>query len=113
MEALYAAQTCHVLLGLFIKEFLAPGQQAEVMGQSLSGILASAMSGGGGEVWQCHQRVQVSSRNIPRRLQAAHPYGKCSPFTLWLVTALEDTSGLLETTVLNKGTLCWQGWSNV
>lgn len=112
VEALYTAQTCCLLLGLFIKGFLAPGQQAEVMDQFLSGTLASAMSGGGGEVWQCHQRVQVSSRNIPRRLQAAHPYGKCSPFTLWLVAALEDSSGLLETTVLNKGTLCRQGWSN-
>lgn len=56
------------------------------------------------------QRVQVS---IPRCLQAARPYGKCAPFTLQPVTALEDSSGLLETTLLNKGTLCWQGRSDM
>lgn len=41
-------------LELSIKGFLPPGQQTHVMNQSLGGTLTSAMSGGGGEVWECH-----------------------------------------------------------
>lgn len=37
-------------LDLSVKEFLPPGQQTHVMNHFLGGMLASAMSGGGGEV---------------------------------------------------------------
>lgn len=51
---LYTAQRCRILLDLSIKEFLAPGQQPGVMDQSVGGRRASAVSGGGGKVWDCH-----------------------------------------------------------
>lgn len=59
------------------------------------------------------QRVQVSISNIPQCLHAAHPHGICVPSTLQPVAALEDSSGLLETTGLNKGTLCCQRRSDM
>lgn len=49
-----AAQTCRILLDLSIEEFLAPGQQAGVMDQSVGRTWASPVSGGGGKVWECH-----------------------------------------------------------
>lgn len=59
------------------------------------------------------QRVQVSIRNVSRCPHAARPDGKCAPFTWWLVAALEAGSGLPGSTLLNKGTLCRQGRSDM
>lgn len=49
-----ACSTNMMYIDLAIKGFLAPGQQIDVVNQSLGGALANAMSGGGGKVWDCH-----------------------------------------------------------